>query len=200
MVHTIQKIYSYFRKRNNCIPTPQPCDGDEPGENTIKGASEYLPGQIQTTWTYKEQGTLNTCEWTCKLGHEQDEEPNSNECIKIDDSCEIKSFKASVLGDSNIVVEYSCFEEIEAELLFFDNNKIQIGQRLVTCKEERQQESFLVDEPQQVKVNFKSENCNLEKFVNILKPAQTSIPDNNIILIILIMLIVSIIIKSKKNN
>ncbi len=119
----------------------------------------------------------------------------------IPNNCNIYSFEINNKTiDSNVFVSFSCIENTDANLLFYDSlGNILNGPTNVSCGlESSNYNNFKVENSQVIGVKLYTNMCSVEKFVNISKATeQVSIPDNNFLVILVLLSLVVFFVKRK---
>lgn len=116
----------------------------------------------------------------------------------IPDNCNIHYFDISNKTiDSNIIISFSCKEEVDANLLIYNSKgDILSGPNKVFCGLEiNNYNSFLINKSQILGFKLYTNECQVEKFVNISKSENVSIPDNNIFLVFVLLGLIIFFIK-----
>ncbi len=120
----------------------------------------------------------------------------------IPDNCNIFSFEVQKkLVDSNILISFSCIENVDANLLIYTTQgEILGGPKMVSCGvESKNYSGFVLANPQVVGVKMYTSVCSVEKFVSLSKSNDFIIPDNNIFSVIFLLGLIGIIFIRNKN-
>lgn len=118
----------------------------------------------------------------------------------IPSNCNIHYFEISNKTiDNNVLISYSCKESVDANILIYSSKgDILSGPNNVSCDlDVKNFDSFSISESQVLGFKLYTDDCDVEKFVNISKSQDVTIPDNNLFLVFVLLGLVVFLIKRK---